>query len=393
MTALLGDPHLRYPLAALNIDAVRHNLAEMDHYLRSRSVQIAPHAKTTMLQEVLTLQTQLAMTWGLTVANAAQGRLAEKAGAQRILVANQLIECDDIAWAARAARAGRTVISLVDTPEGVRWLDTALAKAGDRTASPRHPVLLEVGYRGGRGGTRTQQDVDSVADVVTGSRHLALHGVSGYEGLLGGSGDPADVERVDAYLRRVVQAAIRLVDRGTVAGPELILSAGGSAFFDRVIGVCQDPLTAIGGLLLLRSGCYAVHDHGIYARTIPKSRSAGGPDLRPAATVWARVQSRPDAGCAIAAVGRRHLPHDAGLPTPLQIRYRGGVPGPLTAAASTVALSDQHLHMDVPADSDLAVGDVLPLGISHPCGLFDRWRLVTIIDDQGRLIGAGRPGF
>ncbi|RBQ19372.1 hypothetical protein DP939_15735 [Spongiactinospora rosea] len=389
MTTLIGDPGLRYPLAVLNLDAVRHNLAEMDRHLRDHAALIAPHAKTTMLKEVLTLQTEPASTWGLTVADAVQGRLAEKVGVSRILLANQLVERDDIAWAARAARAGRTVISLVDTEEGVRRLDAALGDIG--AASPRHPVLLEVGYAGGRGGTRTREDADAVAAAVAGSRHLVLSGVSGYEGMLGGDATPADIERVDAYLTGVVAVAARLAGRGALAGP--ILSAGGSAFFDRVIDICREPVAALGATLLLRSGCYAVHDHGLYARTFPGSRSADGPDLRPGATVWARVQSRPEPGRAIVAVGKRHLPYDAGPPVPLGIRYRDGVPGPLPAGAGTARLSDQHLHLDVPPDSDLTVGDVLPFGVSHPCGLFDRWRSVSIVDDEGRLVGTGRPDF
>ncbi|GAA4932413.1 D-serine dehydratase [Nonomuraea thailandensis] len=392
MTALLGDPRLRYPLAALNIDAVRDNVTAMDDYLRLRSAKIAPHAKTTLLSEVLTLQTRMASTWGLTVADTMQARLAQQAGAQRILIANQLVEADDIAWAARAARTGLTVISLVDTPEGVRLLDAALTAHNRPFAAVRHPVLLEVGYRGGRGGIRSAADADAVAEAVTCSQHLELRGVSGYEGLLGGLGDSADLRRVDTYLHHVVEIACRLVDRGAVTAPQPILSAGGSAYFDRVIDICQGPVSRLGGLLLLRSGCYAVHDHGMYARSYPRGRSADGPALRPAATLWARIQSRPEPTCAIAAAGRRHLPYDAGLPTPLSIRFRDGVPAPLVGAAAR-AVSDQHLHLELAVETDLAVGDVLPLGISHPCGLFDRWRSISIVDDHGQLIGTGRPAF
>ena len=87
--ARLGDQHLQYPIAALDIDAVRHNVAEMDRYCRNASVVIAPHAKTTMIDEILALQLQQPSTWGLTVADAIQGRAAADVGARRILIANQ----------------------------------------------------------------------------------------------------------------------------------------------------------------------------------------------------------------------------------------------------------------------------------------------------------------
>ena len=30
-----------------------------------------------------------------------------------------------------------------------------------------------------------------------------------------------------------------------------------------------------------------------------------------------------------------------------------------------------------------AVGDVLRLGLSHPCTAFDKWQLIPVIDDAG----------
>jgi D-serine dehydratase len=390
----LGDPRIRYPVAALNLDAVRHNIVEMDAYCDRMSVLLAPHAKTTMVREVLALQTTMRSTWGLTVADAVQARLADEVDAPRILIANQLVEHDDIAWVADRIAGGRTIMSLVDSVEGVHLLDAALTGAwrGGWTA-PRHPVLLEVGYPGGRCGTRTWDDVQAVADAVISSQWLTLRGVSGFEGLLGASGDRDDLDRVDAYLRRLGRVATRLAEIWGVSGPESILSAGGSSYFDRVVTACRPVVGRTGGRLLLRSGCYAVHDHGLYARTFPGTRTEGGPALRAATAVWARVQSRPDGGRAVAAVGRRHLPHDAGFPAPLEIRYRDGIPGPCPPESRVVALSDQHLHLDVPPEADLRVGDVVPLGISHPCGLFDRWRSLAVVDDRNLVTDTMHPAF
>lgn len=390
----LGDPRIRYPVAALDLDAVRHNILAMDEYCGRMSVKLAPHAKTTMLREVLAQQIAMRSTWGLTVADAVQARLADDVDAPRILIANQVVEDADIAWLAGRIAGGRTIMSLVDSVEGVRLLDAALAGAWQGApAAPRHPVLMEVGYPGGRCGIRAGDDIRAVADAVASSRWLVLRGVSGFEGLLGASAGGDDLERVDSYLRRLAQVAIRLAEGWGVSGAGTILSAGGSSYFDRVVALCRPALARTGGRLLLRSGCYAVHDHGLYARTFPGARASGGPDLRPAATVWARVQSRPDGVRAVAAVGRRHLPYDAGLPAPLGIRYRDGTPAPCPPACSVVALSDQHLHLDVPPEADLRVGDVVPLGISHPCGLFDRWRSLAAIDEGNLVTGALHPAF
>ncbi|MFH7423065.1 amino acid deaminase, partial [Pseudomonas syringae pv. tagetis] len=46
--------------------------------------------------------------------------------------------------------------------------------------------------------------------------------------------------------------------------------------------------------------------------------------LRPALVVWAHVQSMPEPGFAVIAMGKRDVADDAGLPNPL-LRYKAGV--------------------------------------------------------------------
>ena len=52
------------------------------------------------------------------------------------------------------------------------------------------------------------------------------------------------------------------------------------------------------------------------------------------------------------------------------------------------ALNDQHLFLrlgdDVVASGDaerLRVGDVVRLGLSHPCTALDKWRLIPVVAD------------
>jgi D-serine dehydratase len=33
------------------------------------------------------------------------------------------------------------------------------------------------------------------------------------------------------------------------------------------------------------------------------------------------------------------------------------------------------------------------LGISHPCTTLDKWRLITVLDDEGNVIGAVHTFF
>ncbi len=56
-------------------------------------------------------------------------------------------------------------------------------------------------------------------------------------------------------------------------------------------------------------------------------------------------------------------------------------------------LADQHAYLSVPADSGLAPGDLVCLGISHPCTAFDKWRVIPVMDDQYRVVDAVHTFF
>jgi D-serine deaminase-like pyridoxal phosphate-dependent protein len=134
----------------------------------------------------------------------------------------------------------------------------------------------------------------------------------------------------------------------------------------------------LGGLdaqVVLRSGAYVIHDDGFYRAISPFARGVGGPGtpLRPAMHGWARVVSRPEPELALLDAGKRDLSFDEGFPEPQRIR--GG--GPLSEARIT-ALNDQHAFLQ---GGDVQVGDVVRLGLSHPCTALDKWTLIPVVDD------------
>jgi D-serine deaminase-like pyridoxal phosphate-dependent protein len=195
---------------------------------------------------------------------------------------------------------------------------------------------------------------------------------------------------VDAFCARVGALAARLVAEGLAAPTEenpLILSAGGSSYFDHVastLRAARDRLGAVPAVVVLRSGAYVTHDDGLYSRVTPAARGGDGPELSPAFEVWGRVLSRPEPGRAIVDVGRRDAPFDQDLPIPLWRRpQEGGDRAALTATVS--ALNDQHAFLDLPADEPLAPGEWVGFGISHPCTAADKWNRLLLVDDDDRV--------
>jgi D-serine deaminase-like pyridoxal phosphate-dependent protein len=377
-----GD--LALPLLVLRGPALEHNLGVMHGWCARRGVSLAPHGKTSMAPQLIARQLE-AGAWAMTAATVQQVAVMRAAGARRVLLANEVVGAADVAWLARerAADPAFEVFVLVDSVPGVAALEAGLAAADD----PRPlPVLVELG--GTRAGCRTDAAALDVAGAVAASPRLTLAGVEGYEGTLGADRDPATLRAVDAFLDRMVALAARLDAGGSFAGaPEILLTAGGSSLFDRVV----ERLGGAGDLsrpvrVVLRSGCYLTHDDGRYARTSPL---AG--ELRPALELWARVLSCPEPGLAICGFGKRDAAYDLDLPVPREVRRDGARPAP-AAGLEVAALNDQHAFVRDPRGA-LRVGDVLVSGISHPCTAFDKWSLIPVVDEHDRVVDAVRTLF
>jgi D-serine deaminase-like pyridoxal phosphate-dependent protein len=386
---------LASPFALLRERRVDANIAAMQRWCADHGVELAPHGKTTMSPELFGRQLR-AGAWGLTVASPAQARVALDAGARRILIANQVTDAAGIRWLAGTLRdrPDVQVICYVDSLDGVALLErgvSAVAADGIALDGIALDVVVELGVPGGRTGCRTEEQALEVARAVAASARLRLVGVSGYEGVAASDSSPAGLAAVDAFCTGLGRLAERVLEEGLAAPSEerpLILSAGGSSYFDHVAGTlraCRDTLGDVPAVVVLRSGAYVTHDHGLYARVTPSARGGDGPTLSPAFEVWGRVLSRPEPGRAIVDVGRRDAPFDQDLPFAL---WRRAVDGgdPTALAATVVALNDQHAFLDLPAEQELRPGEWVGFGISHPCTAVDKWNRLLLVGDDDRVV-------
>ncbi|WP_194897905.1 alanine racemase [Catenulispora pinisilvae] len=393
------------PVAVLRDAALDANLDVMRRFCESAGVSIAPHAKTTMSPQLIARQLA-AGVWGLTAALPAQVRMLWSFGARRVLMANELTDPAALRWLARelAAHPERELLCYVDSLDGVRLAEQAFAEVAATLPAPapdeparelRLPVLIELGHESGRTGARDLVTALAVAEAAAAAAHLAVAGVAGYEGTIGHDRTPETVARVDAFLTAIRDLARTLAERGLFAAErEPIATAGGSSFFERVAAVLG-PLGADGIRVVLRSGCYLTHDHGQYATLTPSARPEWTlPPFQPALEVWTRVVSRPEPGLVLLNAGRRDVSHDAGLPVPLAAwRDSTDTAIPLDADTRISSLSDQHAFLRVDPESPLAVGDLVALGVSHPCMTLDRWRLFLLVNEDYDVIGGARTYF
>jgi D-serine dehydratase len=386
---------LPLPLALLKQSALEHNAAWMRAFQQLTGVVLSPHGKTSMSPQLF--RRQLADgAWGITVATVQQLRVCREHGIARVLMANQLIGRQAIAYvlAELARDPAFAFYALVDSIDGVDMLASATA-----AANPGRPLnlLVECGVEGGRTGCRSLADALAVAQRVAEARpHLRLAGVEGYEGSVPGATATEKEANITAFVDRVGDVARECALRGWLdAADPVLLSMGGSAYFDMVTRLPRE-LADRAAQIVIRSGCYLTHDSDSYAQAAHRMRermpaiAALGEGLRDAIEVWAYVQSRPERELAILAMGKRDVSHDLHLPF-ARMSFRPGRdarPQPLAEGFAITALNDQHAYLQVPHDADVAVGDMIGCAISHPCTTFDKWRFLPIVNDAYDVVDA-----
>jgi D-serine dehydratase len=389
--AIGGD--LPLPIALIRRDALDHNLAWMQTRVRAWNIDLAPHGKTTMSPQLFKRQLD-AGAWGMTFATVKQLAVGIAAGARRLLIANQIVADADLAGiqALCAAHADLRIVFLVDS-----LAQLALIERWSAARRPTRPfeAMLEIGVAGGRTGCRTHEDALALAERLHASAAVQLVGIECYEGLGLRGTTEEDAPPAAALMDRVEAIALECATRGWFDADEVIVSAGGSAIFDlvapRLAPALGKPVRGV-----LRSGCYVTHDHGSYKRFLrvvdTRLGCAPGESLRPALEVWALVQSRPEPGLAILAVGKRDISYDLEMPIPIKRAARGATaPDGVPASWTVSALNDQHAYLRWTADDDAqapAVGERIGLGISHPCTTFDKWHWMPIVDEGYRVVDA-----
>ena len=388
------------PLLTLSAGAVEHNLRQLAGFCARHGLALAPHGKTSMSPRLFARQLGLG-AWGITAALPAQARVYRAFGIRRIFLANEVVDAAALRWMAGELAADPEVrfVCYVDSVRGVELMDAALraaAHAADaaRPATARPlDVVVELGAPGGRTGVRTAAEAARVAEAVAAVPTLRLVGVAGYEGEV----PDADADRVRAWLRDLGALAAALDAAGRFAGlgdgEEIVVSAGGSAWFD----VVAEEFAALPGLSrpvlrLLRSGAYVAHDDVHYHRLTPFNRIPDQGSLRPAFRLWAQVVSRPEPGLAFLNAGKRDASYDLDLPRPVAVRAPDGTERG-AAGLSVVKLADQHAFLTVAPGTALEVGDWVALGLSHPCTVFDRWQLIPVTEADGTVTDFVRTFF
>lgn len=384
-----------FPVAILHDRVLQSNNGWMMRFLASLGAELAPHGKTTMSPELMRMQMESG-AWGLSAATVHHVRAYRKWGARRIILANQLVGEADIRWIAQEMIRDPDFdfYCLVDSPDTAgRLADRFTAYAPDC----RLKLLVEVGITGGRTGVRSLEEGIAVAEAVAASPALSLCGVETFEGLFQTESD--GLTRARQMLETVVALGEYCDGQGLFEPGPVLLSGGGSGLFDVAAKILSNCAFSKAVKVVVRSGCYIVHDDDMYRRLFDSIRQRTGENsgleegLQPALQVWGQVLSKPEPGRMICGLGKRDIGADCGLPVLTGwVPHGASRPQPFPSDCLVTGLNDQHAYVDGPS-LPFEVGDLVGFGVSHPCTTFDKWRALFRVDDEYVITGLVRTYF
>ncbi|MBC3765607.1 amino acid deaminase [Neptunicella marina] len=368
------------PVAVIKQNALTTNLSWMNQFAQKAGVRLAPHGKTTMAPALFKAQIESG-SWAMSLATAPQVSAAFHAGINRILMANQLVGKRNCQLIADSIKRGLEYYCFVDSPELAIQLNQFF-----EPQSSQLNVLIEIGVPGGRCGVRDVAQAEQLQALIATLPALKLCGIGFYEGVIKADNTP---QAIADFVQQVREMTVRWFEKGYFASDEVLLTGAGSAWYDIVAEhlVPQSLPTAIK--VVLRPGCYLIHDTGIYQQAqqdlVKRSVLACELDseLTSSLELWTYVQSIPEPGLAIVGMGKRDVAFDAGLPT-AQLHYRPGDDAPKIVSGdwSLKKIMDQHAMLQLPSAADLKVGDMVVFSTSHPCLTFDKWRHIAVRDED-----------
>jgi D-serine deaminase-like pyridoxal phosphate-dependent protein len=371
-----------WPVMVAERAALEHNIAALARFCARHGLEFAPHGKTTMAPSLFAAQLAAGAT-AVSVATAGQALACRAFGVPSVMLANELLDPGPLRWAAEQVEQGWEFLCFADSVAGVRAMSAAVACVPGRRPLR---VLAELGHPGGRAGCRTVAELGEVARAAVEAPRIELAGVAAYEGGL------PDAAAAGRYLDGV-RAAVTRLSAERLLGEEVVVTAGGSKYFDVVadrLGGAWLPGRRLR--VVLRSGAYISHDDGIYQDWTPFRRIPEEGSLEPALRLWAQVISTPEDGLAIVGMGKREAAYDEGLPMPQRVRALDGALRP-AAGLRVRAVNDHHAYVEVDAGARVEPGELIRFGLSHPCTSFDKWQVIPVVDEHNTVVDLIRTYF
>ena len=278
------------PALVIDLDALEHNIGVIARHYAGRSVRLRPHVKNHKSPRIFALQVEAGGTVrGVCAAKVSEAEVFAEAGAENVLIANQVVGPDKIARLAALARRVDATVAVDDAVQveqlsrGAQQADTVLG------------VIIEIDTSMRRGGVRTTRQAVRLAEGVVRAPNLRFRGVMSHQ--VPSRPHPSREQRFaegNRWIARVLEAKRAIESAGI---PVERVSTGESWTYD-VAATHPDVDEIQGGTYVVMEVPYA------FMR-----------EFHLAVRVMGRVVRRPDATTAVGDIPIDAIGAPNGLPT------------------------------------------------------------------------------
>jgi 3-hydroxy-D-aspartate aldolase len=358
----IGTPQARAdlntPFLALDAAGLRHNIAAMAGFARSRGMALRPHAKTHKSLDIARLQLEAGAV-GICCAKLGEAEVFAAGGVTSILITGPVVGAGAVRRLMRLAEGHIDLKIAVDSCGNVRAIGQEAARHGVKIG-----VLIDVDPGLHRSGVADGIQAVQVAEAVCSFPALELVGAQFFCGPQQHIRDYGERHRAIQDLTARLVAVLAALRQAGHAVP--IVSGGGTGThaIDAELGILTE----------LQAGSYVVMDDQYNDCVL---RADGEMPFRTALSVEARVISANAAGLATVDAGIKAFATEGAPPRVLEHPYE---------TSTYIFRGDEHGHIVLPAGSNgLAVGAMVRLSIPHcdpTINLYDAFHVM----EEGQLV-------
>lgn len=232
------------PALILDLDVAKRNIKYMADYISKVPAELKPHIKVQKCSELAKMQIE-AGAIGVCTATVWEAIVMSRAGIEDVYIANQIGGQAKIKALAKEAKHSRLSLA-VDNKQNADDLSSAAVAAGSELG-----VLIEVDVGMGRGGVRSVDEAEDLAQHLSKLPNLRFLGIQGYEGhcML----EPNRELRVKKA-KQAIDLLSEVIDRLAKAGFECKIVSGGGTGTYNITGA--DPR-----ITELQAGSYVFMDN------------------------------------------------------------------------------------------------------------------------------------
>ncbi len=232
------------PALILDLDVAKRNIKYMADCISKMPAELKPHIKVQKCSELAKMQIE-AGAIGVCTATVWEAIVMSRAGIEDVYIANQIGGPAKIKALAEEAKRGRLSLA-VDNKQNADDLSEAARAAGSELG-----VLIEVDVGMGRGGVRSVDEAQDLAQHLSKLPNLRFLGIQGYEGhcML----EPDRELRVKK-VKKAIDHLGEVIDRLAKSGFECKIVSGGGTGTYNITGA--DPR-----ITELQAGSYVFMDN------------------------------------------------------------------------------------------------------------------------------------